>query len=533
MSNSFISFEQSRQFSKLITDYINNGNTLAGFYEHNPLIESYKKVIEQKNYDNSFRPVLVETIRAQYAGSGIDLKKQKAVSSNIDSLLEPCTYTVTTGHQLCLFTGPLYFIYKILTTIKWCEELQRKYPENNFVPVFWMASEDHDFAEINHFYINKEKITWDIDSKQQPVGRLPLNDFSAVVNTILGKAENDFAQKQLETLTGFYTSSGNLAEATRKLVHHLFADKGLVILDADNKELKQLFVPYIKTDILEQSNFEALQQTNAALRKQYKTQVNGREINFFYLGKNGRKLIKKEKAHFIVEDTDLAFTADEMEQEITANPDRFSPNVILRPLYQEVILPNLSYVGGPGEIAYWLQLKGVFENNAVSFPVLTLRNFIMLLKEQHKNQLEKLGLSADDFFIEEIDLERKLVELNNDGGQKMLVLEFDAYLQKLVDIAQKTDNKISSKLITHKTEWKKELLTLSSDLDKQQRHKVDEQIKKALKMKAPYFLGNTIQERFDNILSYAISQSVHQLINHIYEHTSTSPKGINKVLIAG
>ncbi len=533
MDHSFISFEQSRQFNKLILDYVNNAGSLAGFYNHKPLIESYKKVIEQKKYNNSFRPVLVDTLLAQYADSGIDLKKQKAVSANINSLLDPNTYTVTTGHQLCLFTGPLYFIYKILTTIKWCEALKSEYPESNFVPVFWMASEDHDFAEVNHLYINREKITWDIDSKQQPVGRLPLIDFNQVVNTILGKAENDFAKKQLETLAGFYTSSKNLAEATRKLVHALFAGKGLVILDADNKALKNLFAPYIKKDILEQSNFEALQQTNAALRKHYKTQVNGREINFFYLGKNGRKLIRKEKEHFVVEDTDLVFTENELKDEIAAYPEKFSPNVILRPLYQEVILPNLSYIGGPGEIAYWLQLKGVFENNQVAFPVLTLRNFNILIKEQHKNQLEKIDLSVDDLFTETISLERKLVELNHDGGQKKVVHEFDVYLQQLIDIAEKTDNKISSELISHKVEWKKTLLKLSSDLDKQQRKKVNGQIKKALKLKEAYFMANTMQERFDNILSYAVSQSLPQLIDHIYAHTETRQQGINKILIAG
>lgn len=533
MSHSFISFEQSGQFSRLILDYINGADSLSGFYDHKPVIESYKKVIEEKNYNNSFRPVLVETLLTQYADSGIDLKKQKLVSANINSLLQPNTYTVTTGHQLCLFTGPLYFIYKILTTIKWCEELKKQYPENNFVPVFWMASEDHDFVEVNHLYINKEKIAWNIDSKQQPVGRLPITDFNGVVDAILSKAENDFAKKQLETLTGFYTSSKNLAEATRKLVHHLFADKGLVVLDADSRALKQLFIPFINKDILEQSNFEVIGQTNAELRKNYKTQVNGREINFFYLGEHGRKLIKKEREHFVVEDSELVFTEQELKNEITANPEKFSPNVILRPLYQEVILPNLSYIGGPGEIAYWLQLKGVFKNNHISFPVLTLRNFIMLVKEQHKNQLEKIGLSVDDFFAEEVTLERKLVTLNNDGGQKDLVQKFDSYLQQLVDIAEKTDNKISSELISHKADWKKTLLKLSADLDKQQRHKVNGQIKKALKIKDVYFIANTMQERFDNILSYAVSQSAPALIGHISEHTGVNERGINKVLIAG
>jgi bacillithiol synthase len=531
LSTPVISFEQSRQFNKLILDYVNHNPALAPFYGHKPDVASYEDVIAEKNYDNSFRAVLVESLREQYKTAGIALKNAKAVSAAIDSLLDPATFTVTTGHQLCLFTGPLYFIYKILTTITWCEELKKKYPQHHFVPVFWMASEDHDFAEVNHFYVNNEKIEWNIDSRQQPVGRLPINDFDAVASALLSKAENDFARKQLETFIGFYTSSGNLAEATRKLVHHLFGDKGLVILDADTPALKKLFIPYIKKDILEQSNFAHLQETSNELRRHYKTQVNGREINFFYLHKTGRKLIRQEKDRFFVEDTPLSFSRSEIEQDIAAHPENYSPNVIMRPLYQEAILPNLSYVGGPGEIAYWLQLKRVFDNNKISFPILTLRNFVMLVKEQHKNALQRLGLTIEDLFNEDIDTERKLVALNNDGGQKQLVNEFDEYLQKLADIALKTDNKIGSELIRYKVEWKKTLLKISTDLDRQQRGKVATNAIKAAGIKQAYFRNKTMQERFDNVLSYGVSRSVQDLITEIYPSLNSAHDGIKTITI--
>lgn len=526
MSTSVISFEQSRQFSKLILDYVHRNPALKQFYTHAPVLASYEDAIAQKNYDNSFRPVLADSLLEQYKAAGIDLKKAKAVSANIDALREAHTFTVTTGHQLCLFTGPLYFIYKILTVITWCEELKKTYPQHHFVPVFWMASEDHDFAEVNHFYVNKEKIEWKIDSRQQPVGRLAIEDFDTVISSLLSKAENDFARKQLETFIAFYTSSGNLSEATRKLVHHLFGDKGLVILDADKPALKNLFIPCIKKDVLEQSNFPTLQETNNELRKTYKTQVNGREINFFYLHETGRKLIRQEKDRFVVEDTPLSFSKAEIEKDIEAHPENYSPNVIMRPLYQEVILPNLSYVGGPGEIAYWLQLKRVFENNQVSFPVLTLRNFVMLVKEQDRNMLQRIGLDIADLFNEQIDTERKLVALNDDGGQKVLVQEFDEYLQKLVDIALKTDNKIGSELIGYKTDWKKTLQKLNTDLDRQQRGKIAEHAVKAADIRSAYFMNKTMQERFDNILSYGIARSVQDLIGEIHPAINCSDDGI-------
>lgn len=529
MNSLFIPFGQSNQFSRLILDYLDGSGTLSGFYPHPPVTASYRDMIAEKNYDNSLRPVLADTLLQQYTDAGINLEKHPAVSRNISDLLLPNTFTITTGHQLCLFTGPLFFIHKIFTTIKWCEELRLAYPGYSFVPVFWMASEDHDFAEVNHFYVNGRKITWDTDSHEQPVGRLPLTGFETVSSALADMAENEFARKQVERLAGFYHSSRNLAEATRRLVHDLFADKGLVILDADSPALKRALVPAIKKDILEQSNFNALQQTNQRLRPFYKTQVNGREINFFYLHPSGRKLIKKEGERFRVDGTDLSFTAGELGHEIDQHPGKFSPNVIMRPLYQETILPNLSYVGGPGEIAYWLQLKGVFENNGISFPVLTLRNFMLLLKERHQHQLERYGLTAGDLFLEDIALERKLVELDNDGGQKLLLDDFDVYLQKLIDIASKTDNGISSELIGLKTEWKKKLQKLGSKLDRMQRAKVQDKTSRIMQIRSEYFKGDAMQERFENILSYAVNSDIRLVLESIWNNIEISPPGVKIV----
>jgi bacillithiol biosynthesis cysteine-adding enzyme BshC len=533
VSHSTISFEQSNQFSKIILDYVNNSVELTDFYNLKPEIASYKTMIEQKNYNNSFRPILVDELNKQYVTANIKLNKSPLVEGNIASLLNPNTYTVTTGHQLCLFTGPLYFIYKILSTIKWCEELKLTYPDNNFVPVFWMASEDHDFEEVNHLFINGTKHTWDIDSKQQPVGRLSLSNFDKFAEQIISLATNDFAKKQLKEWNNCYTTSSNLSEATRKLAHLLFADKGLVVLDADTKGLKNLFIPIIKKDVIDQSNFSVLTETNSQLRKKYKTQVNGREINFFYLSDHGRKLIKKNGEKYLVEDTSISFTTQEIEADININPDKYSPNVIMRPVYQELILPNLSYIGGPGEIAYWMQLKSVFDNNNITFPILTLRSFVLLMNEQHNNQLERIGLNAGDLFKDNITIERKLVTLNQDGGQVKHIDDFVKNMQQLIDIAMKTDNKIGSELITYKTDWHHKLEHQLRILDKKQREKIAKEYHKYSFIKDSYFSSGTMQERVSNVLSYGITESISDLINMVYNHISLSQNDINLIVKQG
>lgn len=515
MSYSTISFEESRQFSKIILDYVNGHENIAPYYNLKPEISSYKQMMEQKNYNNNFRPILVEQLRKQYQDAAISFKKKDPVALNIDALLAENTYTITTGHQLCIFTGPLYFIFKIQTTIQWCRALKEAHPDKNFVPIFWMASEDHDFAEVNHVYINKQKFTWDIDSKEQPVGKISTQGFENFAAQIQSLATNDYAQKQLQEFISFYSTSENLSQATRKLVHTLFGHEGLVILDADNHELKKLFIPYIQGDILEQHNFKTLNKTNLDLKQHYKTTVNGRNINFFYLSKVGRKLITQNNDRYEVEDAGLYFTKAEIEAEINNKPEMFSPNVIMRPLYQEVILPNLSYIGGPGEIAYWLQLKDIFKENKVSFPILTLRNFVMLIKEQHFNQLSKIGVSPADLFKEDIEIERLLVSLNHDGGQKIIIDDFDNYLQQIISIAEKTDNTISSELLQYKRTWKSLLEKQHHKLDKQQRKKVASQIEKALTIKHQYFVNKVMQERYFNILSYGITMSIPQLLKQI------------------
>jgi uncharacterized protein YllA (UPF0747 family) len=253
------------------------------------------------------------------------------------------------------------------------------------------------------------------------------------------------------------------------------------------------------------------------LRKKYKTQVNGREINFFYLSELGRKLIKKECDLFVVEGTSITFTKEEIAIDIDNNPENYSPNVIMRPVYQELILPNLSYIGGPGEIAYWLQLKSVFQQNSITFPILTLRNFVLLLNEQHHNTLKRIGLGVDNLFAKSIDVERKLVTLNNDGGQAEFIKNIADNLQSYIEIAMKTDNRIGSEIIHQKTTWVDLLEQQHRKLDKKQREKIALHFSKFEQTKAHYFLNGNMQERVNNIISYGKTESMTNIINLFFD----------------
>jgi len=351
-------------------------------------LESFGEAIAAKNFPAEKRAVLHRTLQAQYAG----VETSEAVSHNIGSLLSEKTFTVTTGHQLNLFTGPLYFLYKLVSTINLARQLKEAYPEFHFVPVYWMATEDHDFEEINYFKLDGKKYQWTSDQKGA-VGDFELDEsFASFLKEV------PFAP---EVFKKSYQASKTLGEAVRKYVNGLFGEYGLVVVDGNDASLKSLFKSVIVSDLFAHSPFDEARKSTEALEEMgYKSQIFPREINLFYLDKGIRERIERRGEEFQVLNSDIHFSADELRSLIDSHPERFSPNVVLRPLYQEMILPNLAYLGGPAEVVYWLQLKGVFDFFDVPFPVLMPRNFALILNNSVLKKAEKLGMEREDLFAD-------------------------------------------------------------------------------------------------------------------------------------
>ena len=388
MKKRCVELHQTGQFSQFFLDYIAGKKELKPFYSHTPKLESFKQAIEQKIFSDESRKVLVEALHRQYANQEVSY----AVSSNIEALSTDHTFTVTTGHQLNLFTGPLYFIYKIVSTINLAKKLAETYPKYKFVPVYWMATEDHDFDEINYFKLDGKKYQWNSDQT------------GAVGDFELGKDFKEFVQSVSfapEVFLDAYSTSKTLAEAVRKYVNSLFGEEGLLIIDGDDVKLKREFTEVILSDLFEHKPFEkATIATDALEELGYSSQIFPREVNFFYLDKGIRERIEKMESGFGVVNTELRFTDQEMKALVAKHPERFSPNVVLRPLYQEVILPNLAYLGGPAEVVYWLQLKEVFDYFNVPFPILLPRNFALILNTKVQRKMEQLNWGVEDLFVD-------------------------------------------------------------------------------------------------------------------------------------
>jgi len=304
-----------------------------------------------------------------------------------------------------------------------------------------MASEDHDFEEISTINLFGKEIKWQKESDFQPVGHLNNEGIEVLIEQLIPiLGERDKAKIWIKLLQESFLTNNNFSIGTRKLVNELFKNEGLVIIDADDKALKTLLKPIMLSDIFEQTSFKAIQATNQVLSKDYKLQINGREINFFYLHPElGRRLIKNENNYFKLNDTDIVFTVDDLKAEVENFPERFSPNVVLRPVYQELILPNLAYIGGPAEVAYWLQLKQVFEAHEVPYPVLMQRNSYLLCGKSTKDKIEKMGLTIADMLLNEADLTNKFLQKHAATNFMENAKQVDSLLQQMIDEVKNID----------------------------------------------------------------------------------------------
>ena len=487
-----IPFSETKSFTPFFLDYINNKESLRKFFAEYPKIESFNTSLtnKSKSFSKESRHTLVSVLKEQYSNIS-----HAGIIQQIELLADDKTFTITTGHQLNIFTGPLYFIYKIVTVINTCRELKRRYPEFNFVPVYWMASEDHDYDEIKYFRLNGQKYTWKTE-QQGAVGRFRTTGFDSILAQLPGNTD---------IFREAYTNNQLLGDAVRQYVHSLFGDEGLVILDADNRDLKRKFTTVMQDDILHNRILHSVDQTNKQLEELgYKTQIHCRDINFFYLDHGIRARIEKADKRFSVVDTSMYFDEQEILSLIEKSPEKLSPNVILRPLYQEIILPNLAYVGGPAEVVYWLQLKGVFDQYNVPFPILMPRNFALIVDHTVDRKRKKTGVDIQTFFETKNYLFNEWVSKNTQHDltigdeQSTIMNSFAAVVEKAgaIDQTLMAFVKAESKRLSNSlAKIEQKMLRAEKRLHREKLRQIEE-------VKDLLFPNGSLQERTDNFLNF-------------------------------
>lgn len=492
-----ISFKEAGLLSPLVLNYLEKDRSLSSFYHDFPNIQGFGNFIHQKPYSNFNRKQLFEIVSKQ---SQLVDNVSSSSKENILKLQGARSFTVTTGHQLCLFTGPLYFIYKIISTINLAEQLKVKFPDSDFVPVYWMASEDHDFEEVSSFNLFGKTVKWQ-SSQTGAVGNFKTHELSlqlAELSEILGQSTQ--AKELIGLFENAYLKHNSLADATRFLVNELFGDYGIVVVDGNDLAFKEQFKAVFEEDIFQNTPFKCVNETIDDLKKLGHTaQVNPRAINCFYNEGGLRTRIEKREDKFQLVGTDTLFTEKELRNIIHAHPNKISPNVVLRPLYQQTILPNLAYVGGPGELAYWLQFKKMFDELDIEFPLLVPRDFVTVVDKGTKAKIEKLGFASKDIFDSEQNLIQRFQIKSNAvfdiEHEKNVVQDVFALLGDKISIIDKT---LAGSVSAELQKSLNSLEMIAGKANKALKQKSETEINQIKAVKQKLFPNAVPQERYDN-----------------------------------
>lgn len=485
----------------LIADYLSNATPLKQWYNQQPALENFKAQITAKNQSATNRHVLYEVLLNQYSA----FQQNEKVVNNIELLKNDNTFTVTAAHQTNVFTGPLYYIYKILHVVKLASALKQYYPENNFVPVYWMGSEDHDFDEINHINLFGEKIAW-TNYGGGATGRLNPETLTIPLAEIKSRLVNDpHATTILKIFEDGYTKHETLAIATQYILNELFGKFGLVVVNGDEPKLKKLFAGVIEQELKNQVVYKHTAETINAIELQgYKPQANPREINLFFLENNTReRIVRADHNTFEVLNTSLKFSEEEILELVKTNPEKFSPNVFLRPLYQETVLPNLAYVGGSGELSYWLEQKNIFDFFKVPFPILMQRNSFLLVDTATQKKIQKLQLLVTDYFTDEDSLIKKYISENSnlpefDNERK----ELQHIFKQIKDKTASIDTTLQATVEAQLQQALNSLENLEKKIARAEKNKQEVAINQLKAVRNKLLPNNILQERYENILPY-------------------------------
>ena len=481
----------------IVRDYLLEKSELVDFVSLFPTRSDFSELSLRRKFDSGLRKDLVEAIRSQY---GQAIRKETALA--LQKLSREGTATVVTGHQLCLAGGPLFFAIKIAQTIALARKLEREFEGVSVVPVFWMASEDHDREEVNHLEIFGKKYTWPIQASG-PVGKFTTEGIHNTLMEALQPLEREKFFSDALSLVNEYCANPHLADATRNLVDRLFGHYGILVVDGDDPVLKMKFAASMERELKDKSSAPALEKSSSRLRALgYHPQINPREINLFLLDKQQRSRIITSPNGFALADSNRQLPSDEIMNMVRVHPERFSPNVVLRPVYQETVLPNLAVVLGPGELSYWMQLKDVFDLFGCPFPVLIPRDSLYVVDQSLRDRMDRLGMEASAFLQPESLLVRNWLE-------KQAPLQFqdvwDGFQALIVEAAQRAASVDESLRAAFMAEGSRQIgawKSLEKKVEKSLKTREAESIKRIVSVQEKLLPDGVPLERREALLRY-------------------------------
>ena len=500
ISKKKIQIEKIDILSNLVKDYSNFDVKIKPFINTFP--KDFLNFSKKRSLSQVIRKDLVSVIKKQYQNTVFYKSDLQKVNKNISNLLLTDSQTVTTGHQLNILASPLFLIYKVVNIIALANKLSLTL-NRSVIPIFWMASEDHDFKEIKSCNIFNKSYTWGANYKDQSVASMSTDGIKTILQEISSNTD-DFPNKNelMDAFENIYSDNKNYTNAHRALLTFFFGKYGLLIFDSNDRLLKKHFVSNFKSEFSHQKASLSIKETNSELSKHYKVHLNPMDDNVFYLKKASRIKILRKKNIFKLSDGSKKWTQEELFIELDKYPERFSPNVVLRPLYQEKILPNIVYIGGPSEISYWIQLKKLFDLENQCFPILMLRNFVLNLSKKDVKLLKKYNIKYSELFLSKDLVLHNYMKKNAAVNFNLEIQKIDLILDSIINKSKKVNSGLTVHTEVVLKKIKKDLSRLDRKIINSQKDGHLIAFKKINNLFDDLYFNGKIQERSASYIPY-------------------------------
>jgi bacillithiol synthase len=528
----FINFSDIPGHSNLFLDYLYEFNNVKEFYKINfrdkdSYLKHFKKISESSR---EFRAEVSRILDNQYSGTDISDKTRR----NISLLESKNTLAVVTGQQLGLLGGPLYTVYKIISAIKLSKYLSERYDEFNFVPVFWLEGDDHDFEEVRYLNLINEnnELTRIIYPGEVPeegnIGSVGYINLTESINEVFKQIEEnlrktEFTAGLLAKLKEIYSEGKTFKDSFKELLIWLFDEYGLVVLDPQDKKIKELLRPVFKKEVTGfRTHSEKLVHVSAVLEEDYHAQVKVRAVNLFYNYDEGRYLIEPADNDFRLRRKRKKFTPDELLNLIDTEPEKFSPNVLLRPLCQDYILPTAFYVAGPGEVAYFAQAAPLYDFYSVNVPIVFPRSSVTIVEKNISSLMDKYGVDVKDVYVFNGDLKSKILQSVSNNPTEDIFKETENQFEYAMDQLKEKLFEIDKTISDSSSKYKQKIFSYLGELKTKALEAQDKKhavtIRQAEKISSSLFPNSNLQEREINMI-YFINKYGENFLKQLFEET--------------
>ncbi len=513
----YVNFSDIPGHENLFLDYLYEFENVENFYQHDfRNKENYLKIFKSiSEKPNNISEEVISILNEQYSA----VESSELTIKNIKLLSDKKTMAIVTGQQLGILGGPLYTFFKIITAIKLSRFLSERYDDYNFVPVFWLEGDDHDFNEIRSIKLpdesnNLQSISYgesiDEDDTMQSVGLLQFNDsineFINSLKTHLRKTE--FTEELIERIQNFYTPGKTIKDSFFQLIHSIFDKYGLIIFNPLDNKVKSLLKPVFRKEIVDfREHTEKLVYVSATLEEIYHAQVKVKPVNLFLRVDNGRYSVEPADNGFKLKRKRKSFTQDELLEVLENEPQRISPNVLLRPICQDYLFPTAFYVAGPSEVSYFAQILPLYEFYKITQPIIYPRSSATILEKNIGSILEKYSIELSDIFIDTENVKKKIVNSVSessiddvfDNTTNQIELAFDQLKEKLFDL----DKTIADSSNRYRDKIFSSISELKGKAEKAHQKKHEATIRQIERAAANLFPNNNLQEREFNYIFFA------------------------------